>query len=188
MSIENFESIIAKSLMVHYELESPSFPKETSIPEALSRILEIIDIKLEGIEDERSEIKVFSNYEKKEINFYISKSNHKLLIYYSRIMLYTIRSEDTIYVVNGLRVNINHKEHKITFTREVDKKLTDVITLIDTCKGFLICVQSYKQPSANNELLPPVVKQYTPVESDVESLYPRILDRFQIGKKNNDKE
>lgn len=196
MSIENFESIIAKSLSIYNELTSPSpfsLPKSSSTEENLLRILEIIDTKMESIEETiktgggESGLSAFSNDidMKREISFYIPKNNYKLLSYFQRIMLYS-PIEYSEYIVNGLRVNINYMEHTLTFIREADKVKTDVLTLIDDPKGFHVCIQMYKQqqPLDNNEA-PQPVNHYT---SDVKSLFPSILDQHQISKKNNDKE
>lgn len=190
MSIENFESIVAKSLRIYNELTSPSsvsLPDSLSTEENLSRILEIIDAKMESIEDEPygNGLIPFFNDIKKEINFYIPKNNYKLLIYFNRIMLYS-PIEYSEYIINGVCVNINHMEHTLTFTREVDKVKTDVLTLIDEPKGFHVCIQMYKQqqPLDNNEVPLPV----NHCTSDVKSLYPSVLDQYQIDKKNNDKE
>lgn len=190
MSIENFERIIANSLSIYDELTSPSsvsLPDSLSTEENLSRILEIIDAKMDNIEDELygNGLIPFSNDIKKEINFYIPKNNYKLLIYFTRIILYS-PIEYSDYIVNGVRVNIDHMNHTLTFTRESDKVKTDVLTLIDEPKGFHVCVQMYKQqqPLDNNE----VSQSVNHCTSDVKSLYPSVLDQYQIGKKNNDKE
>ena len=152
MSIENFESIVAKSLSIYNELTTSfSLPKSllpetSSTEEYLERILEIIDTKIDIIEDEpfENEVIPFSNDIKKEINFYIPKNNYKLLIYFSRIMLYS-PIEYPEYIVNGVRVNIDHMNHTLTFIRDVEKVKTDVLTLIDEPKGFHVCIQMYKQ-------------------------------------------
>lgn len=196
MSIENFESIVAKSFSIYNEVTQPlSLPKSllpetSSTEEYLERILEIIDAKLESVEDEpfENELIPFFNDIKKEINFYIPKNiknNYKLLIYFSRIMLYS-PIECPEYIVNGVRVNIDHMNHTLRFTRDVEKVKTDVLTLIDEPKGFHVCIQMYtqQQPLDNNEVSQPV----NHCASDAKSLYPSILNRYKIGKKNNDKE